>query len=304
MKKLFIIMIMVGVLTAWLNVEAWSAQKYSGWTYLGTEGCDDSKYPVYKKDGTENEFFLQYSDGNRVYFKMESSGYFKMSDYGKIWECERGGRNDMRDRFYCHRIIEGVDRFQKCNDENNFTDDFLFNSTKKMCKRNWGMTFDFCRQKTVEFAYDNRTYSPPNWAEEDSKSEQAEAKELHSIQQDIADKEAKMQTWEEYNKSKSIVTQQQIETSTDSKMKILKHRSGGCDLIITNHTVYEFQIKINGVDYGMIPTRKAAKIQDLNCDGFMVEAWPQGTVTGFVSRAFQHNQKQGKTFNWNLRYKK
>lgn len=301
-KKLFIIMIMIGVLTAWLNVNAWSAQKYSGWTYLGDEGCESDSYPVYKKNNTENEFFLQYADGERIYFKMEGHGNFKMSESGKIWKCEKGGRDDMRDRFYCHRIIEGVDRFQKCNDENNHKDDFLFNSTKKMCKRNWGRTFNDCRQKTVEFAYNNRTYNAPNWDEEDSKSNQAEAKEIHNIQQDIADKEAKMQTWEEYNKSKSIVQQQ--ETFTNSKMEILKHKSGGCNLIITNHTVYEFEIKINGVSYGEIPTRKAAKIKGLNCNGFMVEAWPQGTVTGFVSRAFQHNQKQGKTFNWNLKYGK
>jgi len=54
----------------------------------------------------------------------------------------------------------------------------------------------------------------------------------------------------------------------------------------------------------LLKFQKVAVIDDLNCNGFMAEAWPKGTVTGAVHRAFQHNQSDSNgRFHWTLKYK-
>ena len=280
-----------------------------GWAYLGHYGCDTSKYWAYKKKGSENEFMLADQE-YRTYYKMETRRFFKMSDEGKIWECEFGGRSDLPDRFYCHFIHKGVDQYSKCLEDaydisknagptHSMTasehEDFMYNVQTKMCKRNWAQTFDSCKQKALELAYDARTFEPPDWDQVDQQSKQARAQEMENRRQDEKDEA-----------QQDVNAQPSPTAAVDSsgKIQILENSSGACTLVITNTTVYEFDIKINGVAYGVLPTRKVARIGDLNCDGFMAEAWPKGTVTGSVHRAFQHNQKDNNNnFYWNLRYK-
>jgi len=78
--------------------------------------------------------------------------------------------------------------------------------------------------------------------------------------------------------------------------------SEGCWLIVKNQTGYLMDIKVNGVGKGTIPRRSMGKIGGLNCDGVMVEAWPQGSIT-HNSRAFYHNDRVGDCFYWTLKYR-
>lgn len=289
MKKLLAITVTIclTILTFTSAVTADNYVQVDGWAYLGVSDCDEHKYPIYKKAGSENEFMMLLSTGERNYFKMKNHNYFKMCERGKIWECELGGRNDLPDRYYCHKVINGVDRFRKCIDENtDTTDNYAFKAYTDMCKRNWGKTLNRCMGEALQFAYKSRTHQPPNW---DDLSQQAQ-------QIDKFRKEETLKVEQKSTKKSST------KDYPSSKMQILKHKSGGCTLVITNQTVYDFDIKINGVNHGVLPARKIAVISDLNCNGFMAEAWPKGSVTGSVHKAFQHHQKNGKKFSWTLKY--
>ena len=78
--------------------------------------------------------------------------------------------------------------------------------------------------------------------------------------------------------------------------------SEGCWLIIKNQTGYQMDIKVNGVNKGTVSPRSMGKIGGLNCDGVMVEAWPQGNLTN-IPRAFYPNDRNGDCFYWTLKYR-
>ena len=82
----------------------------------------------------------------------------------------------------------------------------------------------------------------------------------------------------------------------------IQEGSEGCWLIIKNQTGYQMDIKVNGVNKGTVPSRSMGKIGGLNCDGVMVEAWPQGTI-GNIPRAFYPNDRNGDCFYWTLKYR-
>jgi hypothetical protein len=297
MKKLTIIMALVGILIAWLNVNAWSAQQKKGWTYLGDHGI----YNIYRKTGTTDEFMI-YNENRTTIFIKELRGGFKMSLDGDIFECERGGRSDYPQRYYCHLIINGVDKFQQCNDNNNdVSDDFLFNERKKMCARNWGKTISYDTGKAIDFAMTAKVEAvAPDWDEEERKAKKAEQEEVYKIQQEIKDR--KQQKYYE-----SVKTQKQESiTQNNNKMEVIEG-AAGCSIVITNNTVYNFTIKINNINYGILPQRGMARIKGVNCNGFMIEAIPDGiaSINSSISRAFQYNQKDSNNiFHWNLRYRK
>jgi hypothetical protein len=287
-----------------------------GWTYLGKP----NDYFTYKKTGSTNEFMLidkAWRDDPPTYIKMESWTYLKKNKDRYFWVCEKGARDEYPEDFACHLIVRGLDKFQECMTKadrvynsgfvkktHSMTrqqhNDWLWEVSTDMCKRNYRNLLTDNELESVLFAYKSRTYSAPDWDDQKQRAKQAEQEESDKLERKYEEREQ----LEAISARENYVEDSQPEIQSSNQMEILEHKSGGCTLIITNQTVFAFEIKVNGVSKGTLPTRKVARIKDLNCDGFMAEAWPQGTVTGSVHRAFQHNQKDSSgKFHWTLKYR-